>query len=155
MTKKHTQASLGIFWKGEEVDGITVYAYWPRKLEKEPLLELVVEPESTQRKPTRLDSENWTVWLWDIRVTRWPRADCWISMVVKMLQGLVDQGATVAWCGLEGMFVDPPGLFDPQVMLGGVWAAVDNQGNVYGPPELSEKFTTLGKEELEKLQRLL
>jgi hypothetical protein len=42
---------------------------------------------------------------------------------------LIDVGCRVAWVGAEGIpFCDPPGLFDPDCMTGGVLAWLTSDG---------------------------
>lgn len=91
--------------------------------------------------------------MWDARVARWPSAEEWATVVLTTLQALRSAGATVAWFGLEGFFVDPPLLFDPNVMSGGVWAALDEDGILYGPPPLNGRFEPLSDTVLTNLRR--
>ena len=54
---------------------------------------------------------------------RWQRA------VRVTLQAMVDRGARVAWLGAEGVpFCDPPELFSPECMSGGVLGWITDSG---------------------------
>lgn len=147
-----TQESLGIFWEGEEVDGFTLYGFWPQD---EILRPELILPGGVETKSTALRGPGWSVWLWDIRVLEWPSPNEWTSFVREFLEQLTKQGAVVAWCGLEGMFVDPPELFDPSEMSGGVWAACLSPDTYFGPPALCERFEPLTDESLMMLRSAL
>jgi hypothetical protein len=149
-----TSGSLGIFWEGEEVDGVTIYGYWTGLKPAPPRVELSELP-GAEAKPSRLDGSGWTVWLWDIRIQEWPDRRHWQGAIQGLLRQVMKGGAHVAWCGLEGMFVEPPGLFDPCEMSGGVWAAADKAGHMFGPPALDDAFLPLNDEQLSILRRSL
>lgn len=146
-----TRASLGIFWQGEEVDGFTLYGYWPQASVPPPTLDSEASP-TLDHKAMKLAGEQWTVWLWDIRVHSWPDEDRWPSLVMGFLEQLLTAGASVAWCATEGAFAEPPYLFDPQRMPTGVWAARTKQGEVFGPPHLGRPFKTLADGDLIRLR---
>lgn len=150
-TTPTTAKSLGIFWEGEEVDGVTIYGYWHGSKPEPPKLDLPEWP-AAQARPSRLEGPSWTVWLWDIRVDEWPEPPRWRDAVQRTLRRVMASGAEVAWCGLEGMFVEPPGLFDPVEMSGGVWAAVDKAGHTFGPPMLDAAFRPLNDQQLSTLR---
>jgi hypothetical protein len=154
-----TRQALGIFWQVaelagfEELDGFTVYAYWPRGLVPPPALDLGRWPK-VESRVHRLFGEDWTVWQWDIRVHSWPAAALWRSLVLGTLDQLLDAGAAVAWCAVEGAFADPPALFEPRHMSDGVWAArIKDQGGVFQPSGLDEPFETLTDEQLARLRQ--
>lgn len=147
-----TQESLGIFWEGEEVDGFTTYAFWRQD---EALLPELILPRGVEGKSTVLRGPGWSVWLWAIRVIEWPSAGEWSSFVRGFLEQLTKQGASVAWCGLEGNFVEPPELFDPSEMSAGVWAACLSPDRYFGPPGLCARFELLTDESLMMLRTAL
>jgi hypothetical protein len=153
VTRKSTRHSLGLFWHGEEADGFTIYGYWPGHHETQPSLNFAHWPD-VETKTSRLGGRDWTVWLWDVRVHKWPEAPQWRSAVLDPLAQLLGVGARVAWCGLEGGFVDPPGLFDPLRMAGGVWAArVSGADGIFEPPGLDAPFTALTDDQLTRLRQ--
>lgn len=151
-TTPTTANSLGVFWEGEEVDGVTIYGFWVDSKPEPPQLDLS-EWRSAQAKPSRLYGPGWTVWLWDIRIEEWPERLGWEKTVHGTLRQVLSGGAEIAWCGLEGMFVEPPGLFDPTAMSGGVWAAADKAGHTFGPPALDAAFRPLDDAQLCLLRR--
>jgi hypothetical protein len=89
----------------------------------------------------------------DIRVEEWPPAEVWVDGIRKLLRAYITLGARVAWCGLEGAFVEPPHLFEPVHMSGGVWAAMTEGGRFYLHAELDNKFEKLSDEELIEIRR--
>jgi hypothetical protein len=143
MTQTTARNSLSIFWKGEERDGILVYGFWPKRSASEPRFPEEVWPEPTKWKSMRLEGEGWSVYLWEICISVWPHANEWTKTLRETLQALIAAGAEVAWCGIEGYFADPPSLFDPSEMSGGVWALLESDGTLHGPPDLDLPFATL------------
>ncbi len=148
-----TRDSLGIFWEGEEVPGITIYGYYSPATLQEPQFPTEAWPPGTSWSPWKLHGENWIIWVWDIRVDQWPRNDQWRETIEITLGVVRTSGARVAWCGVNGIFAEPPHLFDPARMSGGVWAALDAGGILHGPPSLRSPFETLSDDELLELQR--
>jgi hypothetical protein len=140
MTKETMQDSLGVFWKGEEVEGLLVYAYWKGEVTTAPKFPSSSWPDDTVWDETKLYGESWTVWLWEIRLKSWPSEDNWGETVSRTLDYLINNGAAFAWCAVEGTFVDPPGLFDSQEMAIGIWACRSRKGISWGPPPLKGRF---------------
>lgn len=151
MTRSRTREALGIFWHGEEVDGFLVYGYWPSSGVPEPPLSPRSWSDLVQWSPQQLTGPGWTVWMWEVRVWRWPAPSDWPSLIAGLLRGVLQGGARVAWCGFEGVFVDPPKLFDPLEMSGGVWAAATADGVWYGPPPLDGVCSVLPDDALRGL----
>jgi hypothetical protein len=151
MSTAATRNSLGIFWNGEESGGISAYGFWPRDIERGPAFPAEVWPPDTEWKETRLWGESWTVWLWDIRIRSWPKIDSWSITVENTLDVLLGAGAIVAWCGVEGCFVDPPDLFDPSEMAEGVWACASRGGVRQRPSPLEGRLEYLSKTQLSAL----
>jgi hypothetical protein len=149
--KTNTRYSLGIFSDGEEVDGFTMYAYWPREQIVPTKLELK-DSADWETKFSRLGGNSWTVGVWDIRIRKWPSSDHWRPFILSALHQVLKSGSLASWCAVEGAFADPPNLFDPQFMSGGVWAASTSDGLQFGPPALDAPFETLTDEQLRTLQ---
>jgi hypothetical protein len=153
MTERRTRDSLGIFWSGEEVDGILVYGLWLDPVHEPPDFPSASWPLGTEWKATWLGDSGWRVLLWDIRPAGWPKAEKWGATIRATLQALKAAGAKVAWCGLEGFFVDPPNLFETQHMGESVWAVLDAEGVLHGPPSLDGPFETVPSNILELLRK--
>jgi hypothetical protein len=146
-----TGSSLGVFWDGEEVDGFSVYGYWPERNEVAPKFPEELWEGATSNA-TRLGDLTWTVWIWDIRIGKWPEAMSWAARIERTLRRMIEAGALVSWCGLEGLFVDPPDLFSPEHMHGGVWCALTANGRLFPPPGLDDSFKRLDDKELLQLR---
>lgn len=147
-----TRKSLGIFWDGEEVDGITVYGIWKEPPQSFPPLSHLLGKDGLAERQSALRGEGWYVRVWDIKIEKWPPPDEWKKRIHSMLYAIVECGSVVAWGGLEGAFVDPPDLFDPQYMAGGVWVAMASDGVFYSCSELDGAFTKLSNDELNELK---
>lgn len=155
MTLATTRESLGVFWNGEEVDGLLVYGLWRGEVTEPPRITFDDWPPGTEAKVRRLFGADWTIWLWEVRIVQWPSSAAWAELVRSLLTQIVGAGAIVGWAGLEGMFVEPPGLFARDEMSGGVWAAMLSSGKQFGIPGLDEPFQPLDDHALGELRSAL
>jgi hypothetical protein len=155
MPSASTRESLRVIWDGAEAPGLTVYGFWRGDRSDPPALACTPLCEPAQVRATKLTGPWWSVWLWDLRIEDWPHPDNWRASVDSLLRQLVHQGAAVAWCGLEGTFVEPPFLFDPEAMSSSVWAAIDQRGNVLAAPPLDSVFVTIERDDLLRLKSAL
>ena len=146
-----TRDSLEVVWFGEWVDGILAYGLW--LADGAPRMEFPhgAWPKETEWRVTQLGGSGWQVLLWDVRVRRWPSATTWAAAIDATLQAMRAAGATVSWCGLEGAFADPPSLFN-ESMQGGVWAALDSDGVMHGPPPLDGTFEPIARSVLARIR---
>lgn len=147
-----TRENLGIFWEGAETQGCLLYGYCPIQIGSPPQFPSAIWPPGTCADTRRLFGDGWIVWMWEIKADSWPAASDWITVVRATLETMIAVGALVAWGGLEGMFVDPPALFDPDQMGGGVWAALTADRVFFPPPDLDQEFRTLTDDELRQLR---
>lgn len=70
-----------------------------------------------------LRGEAWEVVGWEFAFDAWPESAEWTSAIRATLAAHLDAGCRVAWIGAEGIpFCDPPRLFEPTCMSGGVLA---------------------------------
>ena len=136
-----TRDAIGIFWDGEEVDGALFYGLWAGERRPSPSFPLGLWPPTTEVRSRRLWGDGWTVWMWELRIRVWPTANEWQTVVNRSLEEVVSSGAGVSWCAVEGCFVDPPALFDPDAMSEGVWACRSRGGIAVSAPPLQEEFT--------------
>jgi hypothetical protein len=162
MSYSNTEDSLGVLWHEdgqqghEEVNGITVYGFWPRSAVPAPTLTVDGWPPGTEAAPPYAISDvGWTVWLWDVRVPSWPRKEVWLATVRQTLAQVTQAGATVAWCALDEAYTSPPGLFDPVLMEGFVWAALTSDGAFICHAKLGEPCVRLDSNELSKLHAIV
>ncbi len=86
-----------------------------------------VWPEETEYHVSRLHGDAWQVMVWDVALLRWPYGEEWWRALHATLAAFIDMCYLVAWVGGEGYFCDPPDLFDPSCMSGGVLAAVTKE----------------------------
>lgn len=115
--------ALRVYWKGEEVVGALVYGLRHQGM-RPPVDASAAWPEGTEcGSPSRLHGECWEIDLWTIRPPRIPTGNEWVSLLQRTLEGLAEAGYVVGWFAPEGDFVDPPDLFDPEMMGEGIYAA--------------------------------
>lgn len=149
------EESLGVFWDGEEVDGVLAYGFWWGAIAREPEFPRDLWPAGTEARPWRFYGEGWIVLLWTIRITEWPAADAWEMTLRRTLDRLIEAGACVAWCGLEGRFSEPPGLFNPAEMPDSVYAATATGIGFMCTAHLGRPFETFGESDLERLRQVV
>lgn len=147
-----TRDSLGVFWHFEdgqqEMDGLLIYGYWPKKPDVYPRFPLGLWPKGTEWKnyeyvsadtgrPQRVNE-------WTVKIARWPRPEDWKKLIRQTLRAHIDGGATIAWCGLEGGYAEPPELFEDKAF---VWAILNKSGRFCCESELDGEFRLLTKEQ--------
>lgn len=130
MSPTLARESLTIFVDGDEVPGLIVYGLRPHGRERVcafPADAWIAQPEAMQG---RLFGESWEVLAWEIPILIWPTASD-LSEAVRCTTGaMIEGGCRVAWVGAEGVpFCDPPQLFDPDCMAGGVLAWMTDVGD--------------------------
>ena len=153
-----TREALAVFWDGDEVPGILAYGYW--RGASEPEVEFPPSwPAGTEYRDGWLHNwqegdRDWRVLHRTIRLPEWPDRVQWKAAIERTLRAFLDAGARVAWLGIEGHFVDPPDLFDPAEMTGGVWAALTPGGELRVLSDIDGSFTPLSDSELGRLRKL-
>ncbi len=143
---------LVIYWDGEEVAGFTVHALRRRSRIEIPRLHPVRWVRDAAIKSSALHGKHWEVCVWDVRIEVWPRAADFAEAIQQVLYGLIGDGFAVAWIGLEGYIADPPLLFAPQAMSGGVLAACSDQTGFLSVLDLDAPLQTLSDVELGALR---
>lgn len=147
-----TEDALSVFWEGRFDPGVIAYGLRPEGRGGIPLFPSATWPEGTEHKTSALRNDRWEVWVWDVRVLRWPEPSQWPDVLNRTLQKLGAAGAIVAWCGLEGHFVDPPDLFKPSCMSGSVYAALSELTGFVCRAQLGAELQTLDDSELLQLR---
>lgn len=121
--------NLTIFVDGDEVPGIIVYGVFALGSGRPvdfPAASWISHPEPCS---FRLVGNEWEILTWEIPIDAWPTGERWKRAVRVTLQAMVDRGARVAWLGAEGLpFCDPPELFSPECMSGGVLGWLTDAG---------------------------
>ena len=64
-----TVECLGVFWDGEEVDGLTAYGLWSGSTAPS-VAPVLAERPGAEIKQSKLAGPDWTVWVWDLRFRR-------------------------------------------------------------------------------------
>lgn len=106
-------------------------------------------------EPTLLQGEDWRVLGWDLHVAAWPTGERFRDAIRATLQELASVGCRVAWVGAEGIpFCDPPGLFDPDCMTGGVLAWLSREGAFECPLDPDQPLAAVSDEEMLQLRDL-
>lgn len=144
---------LTVFWKGEETAGFTVYGLRKLSSSEPPEFPFDVWGQRTDYRESRLSGDLWEVIVWDVRVLSWPSAKEFREALRQTLEALLEASCKVAWLGLEGVFVDPPDLFLPEFMSGGVLAALSDETGFQFAIELDEPVKALKDDELYELRR--
>ncbi len=148
-----TNDVLTVFWDGEESAGLTFYVDCPRSNIVDPTLSIIEWSSGTEVRKSRLLGESWSVYVFDVKVHVWPKN--WLHSVERTLADLTRQTNSVAWCGLEGCFSDPPDLLDPAVMREGVYAAYSVRTGFYCHTDIDREFESLTHDELLALRAQL
>jgi hypothetical protein len=156
-----TVDELRIFWHGEERPGILAYGLWSPPQDAGPQFPRDAWPRGTDVDESRLfgpwagepweAGEPWAVFEWRVLVRAWPEPQRWRATLEATLGTLMRAGARVAWCALEGVFVEPPALFEPERTPPGVWAALLPGGELLCHAELDGPFASLSADELRRL----
>jgi hypothetical protein len=143
-----TKDVLWIFVQGEERPGFTLYSYWLKGGDEVCEFPLSMWPADTMAHGFRLTGENWVVLGWDVEVNEWPSSSDWRDLLLHTCKTIARYGARVVWCGLEGFFADPPSLFDPSEMSGGVWCAFAPDWGFKSTAILDGEFKSLSDSDL-------
>ncbi|HSR54184.1 MAG TPA: hypothetical protein VLV83_25425 [Acidobacteriota bacterium] len=141
-----------IIWEGEEVSGLTLYGLRTRKEEAPAVFPIPSWPNEIEYRQSTLHGERWEVLVWDIRVQQWPKHTHFGDVVRSTLEALLEGGCCVAWVGREGHFVDPPDLFLPEFMSGGILAALTRDHEYKVNIDTSKPPSLLSDEEMDQLR---
>jgi hypothetical protein len=115
--------SLTIFIDGEETPGFIVYGLAPRGTRAPAAFPSAAWVANPRADESVLHGEAWEVKFWEVPMIIWPTGDEFVAAVRRTLGAMIDRDCRVAWIGAEGIpFCDPPQLFDPGCMSGGVLA---------------------------------
>lgn len=122
--------SLTIFVDGDEVPGLIAYGLrgsGPETACVFPSDAWIAQPAASE---SRLHGEAWEVLVWEIPIVIWPTAADLREALRRTTGAMIEGGCRVAWIGAEGVpFCDPPLLFDPECMAGGVLAWMTDVGD--------------------------
>ena len=114
---------LKVFHEGDEYPGIIVYGLAPRGEAAELQFPSCAWERTVGYSPAHLHGARWEISSWEIRLERWPDSKDFVHAIQQTMLQFYLAGYQVSWVGAEGLpFCDPPFLFSPQCMSGGVLA---------------------------------
>ena len=139
---------LTVFMDGEEVPGIMLYGLDSTVNDSEPCFPYSAWPWFVGLQTFILGGTRWRVRLWEIALSEIPSSELLWDATATTFGVFIDAGCLAAWIGMEGGFCDPPSLFLPECMSGGVIAARSASGKQWGRFGTSNPFSRLGDEDL-------
>lgn len=135
---------LKVVSAGEESPGVIFYGLVPRGEWISRDFPLDLWPGGGQVEYFRLHGADWEIPCWDLALSEWPLGETWKETVSATLRWICGQGSTIGWMSAEGRpFCDPPALFDPNCMSGGVLAYRTSDGTFECPFELDEPLRSV------------
>jgi hypothetical protein len=154
VTSPLARDALTIFADGEEVPGLIVYglaAPSTRRSVSFPSDEWTAHP---QVQEFTLHGDGWEVMTWEVPIIVWPSEDEFNRAARLTLRALIESGCRVAWIGAEGVpFCDPPDLFSPDCMSGGVLAWMTDAGDFDCPLDPDSPLRPVSDDRLRRLRR--
>ena len=153
MTVRLVRDTLTVFIGGDEVPGLIAYGLTAPETWED--VGFPGDAWAAQPRPEAVDlhGENWRVRGWEVPIEVWPTGLDFQTAVNRTLDALVRSGCRVAWIGAEGIpFCDPPGLFDPECMSGGVLAWMTDDGRFECPLDPDGEIAPVSDEELLRLR---
>jgi hypothetical protein len=145
--------ALTVFVDGDEEPGLIAYGLTAPEAWHEarfPADAWLASPEPDQFV---LRGDNWRVYGWEVPIAIWPTRASFQAAVQRTLEALIRSGCRVAWVGAEGVpFCDPPQLFDPECMSGGVLAWMTDDGRFDCPLDPDRVLAPVSDDELLRLR---
>ena len=130
MTHLTARDALKVIVDGEEVPGLIVYGLRGHKQGTPARFPGQVWDVGRDPLAYILHGEHWEVPMWEIPIVSWRAPSDLQSALKSTLAELLNAGCLVAWVGAEGLpFCDPPQLFDPECMSGGVLAWMTDEAS--------------------------
>ncbi|MCG8710949.1 hypothetical protein JHU04_004268 [Brenneria sp. 4F2] len=144
---------LGIYWNSMlgEVDGQTFYSYSNDVNYSPPQFPSMIW-DGVEFKYQKIFGDDWVVFLWDVKFNEYPSD--WFGKTKKTLLYFIENRSVVSWCGLDGCFSEPSGLFDPNEMPEWVYAAMGSDKNFICHTDFNDEYKNIEIEELVKLKNV-
>lgn len=134
MTALPARDALTIFVAGDEEPGLIAYGLSTPQAWREVGFPTDAWLASPEPESFVLHGSNWRVHGWEVPIVIWPTGAAFQGAVRRTLEAMIRSGCRAAWIGAEGLpFCDPPGLFDPGCMSGGVLAWMTDDGRFECP----------------------
>ncbi|MEI7352598.1 hypothetical protein WCU98_22725 [Pectobacterium parmentieri] len=146
--------ALGVYWNSMigDVNGQTFYSYSNDVNYFPPEFPSTIWHD-VELKSQRITGDDWVVWLWDVKFNAHPHD--WLDKTEKTLLYFIENLSVVSWCGLDGCFSEPPGLFDPNEMSEGIYAAIGSDKIFIFHTDFDDEYKNLEREDLIKLKEML
>lgn len=145
--------ALTIFVDGEEVPGLIVYGLAAPGQWRSVTFPSDSWPATRRIEESMLHGEAWQVAMWEVPIIIWPSAEELAGAARVSLKAMIDGGCRVAWIGAEGVpFCDPPQLFDPDCMSGGVLAWMTDVGDFECPLDPDRPLEPVGDDRLQSIR---
>ncbi|OYO13837.1 hypothetical protein CGZ98_05280 [Enemella evansiae] len=142
--------SMVVFIDGTEIPGFLLHGLFPAYADPQPS---ALDAAARARRHD-LTGQGWQVSIWTVPVAAWLTGDAWQAELRRMLGSIVEQGAEVAWLASEGApYADPPWLFDPTEMSGGVYGFLTADGRYSCPLDPGQPWAVVSDDELEEVRR--
>jgi hypothetical protein len=122
---------LTVIRDGLQVPGITFYGLSQGGARPEAVFPDDFWPTGTEYSTSWLGGVGWSVLVWDLALPEWSRGPVFRTALVETFSALQHGGCVIAWIGREGYFCDPPQLFLPECMSGGILAACGLGGKMW------------------------
>lgn len=153
MTARLVRDALTVFVGGDEEPGLIAYGLSEPEAWRD--VDFPADAWLAQPEPEvfELHGDNWRVYAWEVPIVIWPTGSDFQIAVNRTLDALIRGGCRVAWIGAEGVpFCDPPGLFDPECMSGGVLAWMTDDGRFDCPLDPDRVLDPVSDDELLRLR---
>lgn len=145
---------LTIFVDGEERPGFIAYGLTTPKGWRDVRFPSELWFGSPVPEVFDLLGEDWRVHGWEVPIVIWRSPTDFKGAVHRTPDALIRGGCRVAWIGAEVVpFCDPPGLFDPQCMSGGVLAWMMDDGRFDCPLDPEQLFAPASDDDLREVRR--
>lgn len=143
---------LVIFRDGAETAGLTVYGLYSASSQLPVVTAVAATWGEAPITSTVLHGHSWRVLLWDVPVSRWGTREQFTRSLRDTMTAHLRAGARVAWVAAEGLpYADPPDLFDPTYMSGGVLAWMTSTSHSC-PVDPEQPMQLIADQELEQLR---
>ena len=142
-----------VILRGGELPGISFYALFQQPLRDKPAFPVGVWPVNTELHLSRLRGDGWLVLVWDVALSSWPSTRAFQDAVSATFEQLIHASAKATWIGREGYFCDPPDLFSPDCMSGGVLAVALPDGRTWGTPDPEQPLVVVDDAVLLEVRR--
>jgi hypothetical protein len=150
--RKSLPEVLTVYVDGDEVPGVLLYGLESPANDREPRFPGEAWPGFMALKTYDFHGESWRVRLWEIALSEIPPIGVLEHATSDTFDAFIGSGFVVTWMGFEGSFCDPPSLFLPECMSGGVVTARSASGKRWNRLDPARSFEPLSDVELLELR---